>query len=71
MTGRAKTARALACAADRHRYQAAHVLPRRVLSGHTGLAPGQLAFGRERCPGCGRSPTDSARVITLGSRCGR
>jgi 4'-phosphopantetheinyl transferase len=49
-----ETARALAFAADRHRYQVAHVLLRRVLSGYTGLAPGQLAFGRERCPGCGR-----------------
>jgi 4'-phosphopantetheinyl transferase len=48
-----ETARALAFAADRHRYQAAHVLLRRVLAGYTGLAPGQLAFGRERCPSCG------------------
>ncbi len=50
-----ETARALAFAADRHRYQAAHVLLRRVLSGYTGLAPGQLQFGRERCPRCDRS----------------
>ena len=50
-----ETASALAFAADRHRYQAAHVLLRRVLSGYTGLAPGQLAFGRERCPQCGRA----------------
>lgn len=49
-----ETARALAFPADRHRYQAAHVLLRRVLSGYTGLAPGQLNFDRERCPTCGR-----------------
>ena len=50
-----ETAGALAFAADRHRYQAAHVLLRRVLSGYTGLAPGQLEFGRERCPRCDRT----------------
>jgi len=58
-----ETARGLAFAADRHRYQAAHVLLRRVLSGYTGLAPGQLAFGRERCPGCGR---DTGRPVLRG-----
>ncbi len=40
-------------AADRHRYQAAHVALRRVLSGRTGIPPGQLEFGREPCPRCG------------------
>jgi 4'-phosphopantetheinyl transferase len=39
--------------ADRHRYQVAHVMLRRVLSGYTGTPPGQLPLGRERCPRCG------------------
>ena len=50
-----ETGGALAFAADRHRYQAAHVLLRRVLSGYTGLPPGRLEFGRERCPRCDRA----------------
>ena len=50
-----ETGRGLAFAADRHRYQAAHLLLRRVLSGYTGLPPGQLEFGRERCPRCDRA----------------
>jgi 4'-phosphopantetheinyl transferase len=40
-------------AADRHRYQAAHVALRQVLSWRTGIPPGQLEFGREPCPRCG------------------
>ncbi len=40
-------------AADRHRYQAAHVALRQVLSVCTGIPPGQLEFGREPCPRCG------------------
>jgi len=39
--------------ADRHRYQVAHVMLRRVLAGYTGIAPGTLRLGRERCPRCG------------------
>ena len=39
--------------ADRHRYQVAHVMLRRVLAGHLGAEPGRLAFGRLRCPACG------------------
>ena len=50
-----ETARAAAFAfpADRHRYQVAHVMLRRVLAGHVGAEPGRLAFGRLRCPACG------------------
>jgi 4'-phosphopantetheinyl transferase len=39
--------------ADRHRYQVAHVMLRRVLAGHLGTEPGGLTFGRQRCPACG------------------
>jgi 4'-phosphopantetheinyl transferase len=39
--------------ADRHRYQVAHVMLRRVLAGCLGAEPGRLAFGRRRCPVCG------------------
>jgi 4'-phosphopantetheinyl transferase len=39
--------------ADRHRYQVAHVMLRRVLAGHLGAEPGGLTFGRQRCPACG------------------
>ncbi|HCU91378.1 MAG TPA: 4-phosphopantetheinyl transferase [Actinobacteria bacterium] len=39
--------------ADRHRYQVAHVMLRRVLAGYCGTAPGDLAFSREPCPRCG------------------
>jgi 4'-phosphopantetheinyl transferase len=49
---RAKAA-AFIFAADRHRYQAAHVALRQVLSRRTGSPPGQLEFGREPCPRCG------------------
>jgi len=49
---RAKAA-AFAFAADRHRYQAAHVLLRRVLSGYASISPGQLVWHREPCPRCG------------------
>lgn len=38
---------------DRHRYQVAHVMLRRVLGSHLGTEPGRLIFGRERCPACG------------------
>ena len=39
--------------ADRHRYQVAHVMLRRVLAGHLGTEPGRLTFGRQPCPACG------------------
>ncbi len=39
--------------ADRHRYQVAHVMLRRVLAGHLGTEPARLTFGRQRCPACG------------------
>ena len=50
-----ETARAAAFVfpADRHRYQVAHVMLRRVLAGHLGTEPGSLAFTREPCPTCG------------------
>ena len=39
--------------ADRHRYQVAHLMLRRVLAGYTGTPPGTLRLARERCPQCG------------------
>jgi 4'-phosphopantetheinyl transferase len=39
--------------ADRHRYQAAHLMLRRVLAGYTGTPPSRLRLRRERCPHCG------------------
>ncbi|MFJ4092337.1 4'-phosphopantetheinyl transferase family protein [Kitasatospora sp. NPDC089913] len=39
--------------ADRAVYLAAHVALRHVLGRRLGLAPAELAFGREPCPGCG------------------
>jgi 4'-phosphopantetheinyl transferase len=39
--------------ADRHRYQVAHLMLRRVLAGYTGTLPGRLRLRRERCPRCG------------------
>jgi 4'-phosphopantetheinyl transferase len=50
-----ETARAAAFVfpADRHRYQVAHVMLRRVLAGHLGAEPGSLTFGRDPCPTCG------------------
>ena len=50
-----ETARAAAFVfpADRHRYQVAHVMLRRVLAGHLGSEPGRLVFAREPCPACG------------------
>jgi len=41
--------------ADRHRYEVAHVLLRRVLAERVGAAPAELSFGRDPCPTCGRS----------------
>jgi 4'-phosphopantetheinyl transferase len=50
-----ETARAAAFVfpADRHRYQVAHVMLRRVLAGQLGAEPGGLVFAREPCPACG------------------
>jgi 4'-phosphopantetheinyl transferase len=50
-----ETARAAAFVfpADRHGYQVAHVMLRRVLAGYLGAEPGSLAFGRDPCPTCG------------------
>jgi 4'-phosphopantetheinyl transferase len=42
-----------AFAADRRRYQAAHVALRRVLSGYLDVPPGRLVVGRVPCPQCG------------------
>jgi 4'-phosphopantetheinyl transferase len=46
-------AAAFAFAGDRHRYQVAHALLRRVLAGHTGIPPARLRFTRQPCPRCG------------------
>ena len=50
-----ETARAAAFVfpADRHRYQVAHVMLRRVLAARLGTEPGQLTFARQPCPACG------------------
>ena len=50
-----ETARAAAFVfpADRHRYQVAHVMLRRVLADRLGAEPGRLVFTREPCPTCG------------------
>jgi 4'-phosphopantetheinyl transferase len=52
--GEADRAASFAFPADRHRYQVAHVMLRRVLAGRVGAEPRELAFGREPCPRCGR-----------------
>ena len=52
--GERRRARALLSALDQHRFQVAHVLLRRVLAGYLAAAPGDLRFGRQRCPRCGR-----------------
>jgi 4'-phosphopantetheinyl transferase len=46
-------AASFAFAADRHRYQAAHVLLRRVLSGYVNVPPADLVVRRTPCPQCG------------------
>jgi len=38
--------------ADRHRYQVAHLMLRRVLASYTGTPPGMLRLAREPCPHC-------------------
>jgi 4'-phosphopantetheinyl transferase len=54
--------------ADRHRYQVAHVMLRRVLAGKLGAEPGELAFGREPCPRCGKP--SGRPVLASGGRPG-
>jgi 4'-phosphopantetheinyl transferase len=51
--GERERAEAFLFPADRHRYQVAHLMLRRVLAGYTGTPPGALRLGRERCPCCG------------------
>jgi 4'-phosphopantetheinyl transferase len=51
--GERDRAQAFLFPADRHRYQVAHVLLRRVLAGYTGAAPGRLRLGRQACSRCG------------------
>jgi 4'-phosphopantetheinyl transferase len=51
--GERSRAEAFMFPADRHRYQVAHTMLRRVLASYTGTPPGQLPLGRERCPRCG------------------
>jgi 4'-phosphopantetheinyl transferase len=48
-----RRADALASPADRVRYVAAHVVLRRLLGGHLGLAPRAVVYVREPCPRCG------------------
>src|SRR5215471_2752126 len=64
-----ETARAAAFvfSADRHRYQVAHVMLRRVLAGRLGSEPGRLTFGRLRCPACGGP---SGKPVLAGSPAG-
>ncbi len=54
--GERRRARTLLSALDRHRFEVAHVLLRRVLAGYLAAAPGDLLLGRQRCPRCGRGP---------------
>jgi 4'-phosphopantetheinyl transferase len=65
----AETARAaeFAFPADRHLYQVAHVMLRRVLAGKLGAEPGELRFGREPCPLCGRAA--GRPVLAAGGPC--
>jgi 4'-phosphopantetheinyl transferase len=51
--GERNRAEAFLFPADRHRYQVAHVMLRRVLACYTGTAPAGLLLGRGRCPRCG------------------
>lgn len=48
-----QAAAAFAFRADRHRYQVAHVMLRRVLAGYLDVAPERLTMLREPCPACG------------------
>jgi len=51
--GERNRAEAFLFPADRHRFQVAHMMLRRVLAGYLGAAPAGLLFARERCPRCG------------------
>ena len=51
--GERSRAEAFVFPADRHRYQVAHMMLRRVLASYTGTAPRQLSLGREPCTHCG------------------
>ena len=51
--GERDRAEAFVFPADRHRYQVAHLMLRRVLASYTGTAPGRLVLGRAPCPHCG------------------
>jgi len=51
--------------ADRHRYQVAHVMLRRVLAARLGTEPGRLTFARQPCPACGGP---SGRPVLAGPR---
>ena len=52
--GERRRAKTLLSALGRHRFEVAHVMLRRVLAGYLAAAPGELRFGRQRCPRCGR-----------------
>jgi len=52
--GERRRAETLLSAVGRHRFEVAHVMLRRVLAGYLAAAPGELRFGRQRCPRCGR-----------------
>lgn len=54
--GERRRAQTLLSALGRHRFEVAHVMLRRVLAGYLGAAPGEVSFGRQRCPRCGRGP---------------
>ncbi len=54
--GERRRARTLLSALDRHRFEVAHVMLRRVLARYLAAAPGELRLGRQRCPRCGRGP---------------
>jgi 4'-phosphopantetheinyl transferase len=51
--GERSRAEAFMFPADRHRYQVAHMMLRRVLASYTDTPPGRLPLGRQQCPHCG------------------
>jgi 4'-phosphopantetheinyl transferase len=51
--GERSRAEAFMFPADRHRYQVAHMMLRRVLASYTGTRPGRLPLSRQQCPHCG------------------
>jgi 4'-phosphopantetheinyl transferase len=60
--GERRRARTLLSALDRHRFEVAHVMLRRVLARYLAAAPGELRLGRQRCPRCGR---ETGRPVLL------